>query len=180
MTTAMVLIGAPGAGKSSVLEALCTRLEIDEIPFGAVEVEQVLRGWPWMEFDTELGVLAALIALQRETRRAPSLVVSTPETDDELQALIDAVGADRTVVVCLTAPAELVSARVADREPDDWPGKVDLVEHSRELAEQMPALPRIDVRISTAGRDARDVAAEIEQLLLDRGIIGDIALQPST
>jgi len=81
-------------------------------------------------------ILAALIALQRETRRAPFLVVSTPETDDQLQALIDAVGADRTIVVCLTAPAELVSARVADREPDDWPGKMDLVEHSRELAEQ--------------------------------------------
>ena len=169
----MILIGAPGAGKSSVLEALCTRLEIDEIGFGAIELEQVLRGWPWTDFDEVLLVLAPLIALQRMRGRDTFLVVATPETDDELQALIDAVGADRTLVVCLTAPAELVSARVAGREADEWPGKTELVEHSRTLAEQIPRLSRIDVRIGTVGRDARDVAAEIEQLLLDREITGD-------
>jgi adenylate kinase family enzyme len=167
----MVLIGAPGAGKSSVLDALCTRLEVDDIGFGAIEVEHVLRGWPWIDFDEELAVLGDLIALQREHRRAAFLVVATPETDDELQAVIDAIGADRTLVVCLTAPAELVSARVADREPDEWPGKAQLVEHSRTLAEQVPVLERIDVRISTIGKEARDVAAELEQVLLDRGIV---------
>ena len=167
----MILIGAPGAGKSSVLDALCARLEVADIGFGAIEVEHVLRGWPWMDFEEELRLLAGLIALQRERGRESFLIVATPETDDELQAVIDAVGADRTVVVCLMAPPNLVSERVADREPDEWPGKAHLVEHSRTLADQIPSLARIDVRISTVDRDARAVAAEVEQVLLERDII---------
>jgi predicted kinase len=97
--------------------------------------------------------------------------VATTEDERELRAVIEAVGADEVLVVCLTAPAELVAARVAAREPDEWPGKSALVEHSRRLAEDLPAIPGIDVRIGTAGRDAREVAAEIKELLSARGII---------
>ena len=42
-TTAVVLTGPPGAGKSSVLEKLVTLLEIERIEFGALESEQL--GW---------------------------------------------------------------------------------------------------------------------------------------
>jgi hypothetical protein len=44
MTTwAMLLTGAPGAGKTSVLEKLATLLEIEGVEFGALESEQL--GW---------------------------------------------------------------------------------------------------------------------------------------
>ena len=48
MSGAMILTGAPGSGKTSVLDALCTRLEIDGVRFGAFETEQLARGWPWL------------------------------------------------------------------------------------------------------------------------------------
>ena len=43
---ALVLIGAPGTGKSSVLEALMTLLEIDDVEYGAMESEQLSMGSP--------------------------------------------------------------------------------------------------------------------------------------
>jgi adenylate kinase len=42
-TMAVVLTGAPGAGKSSVLDRLATLLEIEGVEFGALESEQL--GW---------------------------------------------------------------------------------------------------------------------------------------
>jgi hypothetical protein len=43
---ALILIGAPGAGKSSVLDALSTLLELDGVEHGAIESEELSRGWP--------------------------------------------------------------------------------------------------------------------------------------
>lgn len=47
MSGAIILTGAPGSGKSSVLAALSTLLEIEGVAFGAIESEQLARGWPW-------------------------------------------------------------------------------------------------------------------------------------
>lgn len=171
MSGALILTGAPGSGKTSVLEALSTQLEIDDVGFGAIEVEHLATGWPWLTLEESLVQLAAVLALQRDAGRDTFLVVATTEDEDELSAVIDAVGADDVLVVCLTAPAEVVADRVAAREPDDWPGKAALVDHSRGLAVEIPSIAGIDARIDTVGREAREVAAEIKELLAVSGII---------
>lgn len=171
MSGALILTGAPGSGKSTVLEKLGTQLEVADIKFGAIESEWFGYGWPWLDGDGVLEQLATVVALQRKAGRDTFLVVATTETQRELQQVIDAVGANRTVVVCLSAPAELVAERVAAREPDDWPGKTQLVEHSRQLADQIPPIPGIDALISTVGRDPREIATEIRELLRARGIL---------
>jgi hypothetical protein len=40
------LIGAPGAGKTSVLEFPMTLMEIEGVEYGAIESEQLASGWP--------------------------------------------------------------------------------------------------------------------------------------
>lgn len=172
MSGALILTGAPGAGKSDVLDALSTLLEIDRVRFGAIETEQLARGWPWLPLTHSLRQLTAVIELQREEGRNLFLVVATTEGERELCAVVDAVAADQVVVVCLAAPPDLVAARVAHREPDWWPGKVGLVEHARELADVIPSIAGIDLVLSTVDRGAPEVAAEIRELLLDRGLIG--------
>lgn len=168
----MILTGAPGSGKSAVLDALTTLLEVEGLAFGAIESEQLARGWPWLEPDQWLRHLAAVVALQRESGRETLLVVATTENEQELRAVADALAPSRPLVVCLTAPPQLVAERVARREPDEWPGKQALIEHARELADIIPSLEGIDVVISTIDRDARDVAAEIKELLTAGGILG--------
>ncbi|HUA48622.1 MAG TPA: hypothetical protein VMA77_25545 [Solirubrobacteraceae bacterium] len=171
MSGALILTGAPGAGKSSVLDALSTMLELERVPFGAVETEQLARGWPWLRASEWMPQLAAVIDLQRQLGRETFLVVATTETEQELRAVIDAVGADRTLVACLSAPPPLVACRVYEREPDEWPGKLALIEHARKLAEEIPSLPSIDFTLSTVDRDVHEVATEVRRLLASTGIV---------
>lgn len=171
MGGALILTGAPGSGKSSVLDALSTLLEIDEVPFGAVETEHLARGWPWLAAQQWLPQLGSTIAFHRAVGRETFLIVATTETPEELEAVIAAVAAEPVLVVCLTVPPELAAARVAQREPDAWPGKPALVEHARALAEEIPLLPGLDAVLSTAEREAAEVAREVRALLSASAIL---------
>lgn len=171
MSGALILTGAPGSGKSSVLDALSTLLEIDEVSFGAIETEQLARGWPWLTPAQWLPQLAVTIRFQRLAGRHLFLVATTTETEHELRDVLEAVAAEHVVVVCLTAPGDLVAGRVAEREPDAWPGKRPLVEHAQKLADQIPSIPGIDVLIPTNDREATEVAVEVRQLLSAKGML---------
>jgi len=164
MSRAVILTGAPGAGKSSVLEKLSTLLELDRVEFAAIESEELARGWPWLSHDQVMEQLAAVVALQKKAGRERFLVVATIENQHELEAVQCAVAADRVFVVCLSAPPELVAQRVANREPDTWPGKKALIEHARLLAEQIPQIAGIDLSVSTVGRSPDDVALELRPI----------------
>lgn len=174
MTTAVVLTGAPGSGKSSVLDALSTLLEIDGTAFGALESEHLARGFPWPAASEWLPQLAAVIALQRQAGRDLFLVAATTETPVELHDLIGAIGADRVIVVCLRAPPDVVAQRLTIREPDVWPGKGPLIEHARGLALAIPAIRQIDAVLDTNGRQAAEVAAAVRELLALRGVFDQV------
>jgi hypothetical protein len=166
VTLALILTGPPGAGKSSVLEALTTLLEIDGVEFSALESEQLGWGSPWLSAEQWLPQLAAVMALQRQVGRRLFLVAATTETTDELCRVVEAVGADRSLVVLLVAAPEVVAARIDSREPDLWPGKANLIEHARSLAVSMPQdLAGVDAQVRTDGRAAVDVAAELRDVL---------------
>ncbi len=66
----------------------------------------------------------------------------------------------------LVAPADVVAARIDEREPDRWPGKAALIAHARTLAVSMPhELEGVDARVNTSGRAAFDVAVEVRDVL---------------
>ena len=166
MCVALIVTGSPGAGKSSVLEALTTSLEIAGVEYSAVESEQLGWGWPWYSTGEWLPQLAAVMSLRRGIGRRVLLVAATTETSAELRAVVEAVGADRTRVVLLVAAPDVVAARIDAREPDRWPGKAALIAHARSLAISMPReLDGVDARIQTDGRSAVDVAAEVHAVL---------------
>jgi hypothetical protein len=165
MSAALILTGAPGSGKSSVLGALGTLLEIDETAFGALESEELARGWPWLSTADSLSQLAAVSALERDAGRDLFLVGATTETQLQLQGVIDALAVDRVLVICLTAKPQVVAERIARREPDAWPGKGPLIAHARELADSIPVISGVDAVVNTDGRAATDVAADVHDLL---------------
>src|SRR5664280_3352296 len=171
MVRAVVLTGAPGSGKSSVLDALTTRLEIEGVAHGAIESEQLARGFPLLAGEHWIGQLAAVLEVQRQAGRSLFLIVATTETGEELSGVLAAACADRSLVVRLTAPAEVVAARLESREPDRWPGKRGLIEHARTLAAAIPRLGGIDLTIDTSERDAEDVAREVYEQMHARGVV---------
>ena len=171
MSGTLILTGAPGSGKSSVLDALSTLLETDGVRFGAIETELLARGWPWLTPREFVPQLATVISSQRQVGRDTFLVVATTETESELRAVIEAVGDSRVVVICLSAPPDVAARRVAEREPDAWPGKTALIEHAGKLAQEIPYLPSIDLVLPTAERPAVEVAAEVKEILLRRDLI---------
>jgi len=156
-----VITGAPGSGKSSVTEALTTLLDNAGVEHGALESEQLAWGSPWLDEELAYEQLAVVLRMQRSYGRRMFVVVATTETQEQLDALLRAIGAARSFVVALTVPGELASARVLEREPERWAARESLAEHAAELAPVIPALPGVDLVLSTEGRDEESVAAEL-------------------
>ena len=171
MSVAVVLTGPPGAGKTSVLERLTTLLELEGVEFGALEVEQLGWGSPWLDADVVYRQVASVLEHQRMAGRHRFLVAATTETTEELAALVAAIGGDRVVTVLLTAPPEVVAARLDAREPDDWPGKQPLLQHARDLAETMLDLSGVDFSLSTVGCSVNDAAQRVHDRLAALGAL---------
>jgi predicted ATPase len=166
MVRAIVITGAPGAGKSTVLEALAGLLDNAKVPHAVLESEQFAWGYPWLDEETAYEVLAVAVEALKARGRDLFLIAGTTETDAHIAAITAAIAADETTVVCLTAAPETTARRVFEREPPEWLGRDELVAHSAVLAAQIPALRGIDLRVSTEGREAPDVAAEIRSKTL--------------
>jgi len=172
LTSAIVITGAPGSGKSSVAEALTTLLDNAAIEHGAIESEQLAWGTPWLEEAQMREQLAAVLALQRGYGRRLFVVVATTETAEDLEALVAAIGAERTLVACLSAPGEVCATRVLAREPERWAARESLAGHARELAVVIPRLPGVDLVLSTDGRSAEAVADELLGASVNGGWMG--------
>jgi len=172
VVAAPVLVGSPGAGKSSVLEALATLHDIEDVAHGAIEAEQLSLGRPLLPASSWVPQLAAVLSLQREAGRRRFLISATVVTATDLAGVRSATAADALLVVCLSASPATVAARIDAREPDHWPGKLPLIARARELASSTPRLPGIDLIIDTEQRAARDVAAEVFAAMRSRGMLG--------
>jgi chloramphenicol 3-O-phosphotransferase len=171
MIAVLVLMGAPGTGKSSVLDALSTLLELDGAEHAAIESEELTRGFPPLANSVLAEQLSAALTVQRRAGRRLFLVVFTAESDGDLDAVLQATSAERSLVVCLSAPAQLIAARLERREPDRWPGKAGLIARAREQASAVPALAGIDVTIETDGRNPEDVAHELLGAMRERRLL---------
>jgi shikimate kinase len=170
VVAAVVLIGAPGAGKSSVLEALATLHDIDGVEHGALEAEQLSLGRPLLPAGSWVPQLEAVLSLQREVGRRRFLISATVEDAEDLVAVRSATAAQLLLVVCLSASPETVASRLDAREPDRWPGKGALIARARRLASSVSRLPDNDTIIVTDDRQADDVAAEIFEAMRRRGM----------
>ena len=96
-------------------------------------------------------------------------VTETLETEADLRALLAALAPADTVVVRLDAEPETVEARVLEREPETWSGRVGLARHARDLAVSMRDLPEADLELDTgAGREVAAAAAAVLDLVAAR------------
>ena len=152
-------------------QALTTLLENAGVAHGAIESEQLAWGSPWLPDAQVRAQLAEVVRMQRSYGRRLFVVVATTETEDDLRSLVSAIGAGQVTVAALRVPGEVAAARVLAREPERWAGREALAEHARALAGVIPALAGVDLVLDTDSRDEEDVAAELLDALVARGIV---------
>jgi GTPase SAR1 family protein len=158
---AIVLTGPPGAGKTSVLTALVDALSDDNVPHAAVDVEALVWAHPALDHEQRLRHVQTVCRLYREVGYRLLLLADTIETDADLAALLDAVGAKQHVVVRLEAALATLAKRIVEREPEEWSGVAGLVEHAERLATSMPSLRDVTLVVSTEGKRPEAVAERI-------------------
>lgn len=157
----VVITGAPGAGKTSVLTALMGILEADDVRFAAVEVEALALVHPWPDSDAAFDHLAHVAESFRRRGYPWLLVTATIENPDYLRRLLDAIASDEVTLVRLEAPPAVLRERITRREPSDWVGLARLLDAAGTLATAIAALPGVDLVLSTEQADPRTVAAAV-------------------
>jgi len=167
---AAVIFGAPGAGKTTVLERTADRLEAEQVTFGALESEQLAWGFPLLAFDRIVEQTAAVLQLQRRGGRRLFLLAVTVEGAAELGSFCSAIPARPLLTVALDARPQTCAARIEAREPESWTGRAELVRRARTIAQ---AVTQIDaqLRIDTELVDPETAARRVVQALRAAGAL---------
>ena len=158
---ALVLTGPPGAGKSSVLEALSDAMVDDDIAHATVETEALTATHPALDDAQWLAHIDAACRLHRLQGQRLLLIATTVESDADLRGVLDAVGADEHVVVRLEAEQATLARRIVEREPEGWSGLDQLVAASARLGPVIAGLDGVELAISTEDAQPSEVAAQI-------------------
>jgi gluconate kinase len=153
--------GVPGAGKSSVLEALSDALVDADVAHATVETEALTATHPPLDEAQWFAHVEAACRLHREQGRRLLLVATTVERDHDLRGVFGAVDADEHVVVRLEAEPATLARRIVEREPEGWSGLDELVAASARLGPVIADLDGIDLALSTEDARPSDVAARI-------------------
>jgi AAA domain len=158
---ALVLTGAPGAGKSSVLEALSDGLLRDDVRHAMIETEALTSAHPALEDEQWVAPVQAVCALYRRFGYELLLIVATVESEEDLRRLAAAIGAEEHAVVALVAAETTLRRRIVAREPEQWSGLDALVESTGRIAAVIADLKDVTLTLNTDGESPGDVARSI-------------------
>lgn len=158
---ALVLTGAPGAGKTSVLEALTDALTAEDVRHAFIEVEALTSAHPPLDSEQWMLPVQRVCTLYRRFGYDLLLVTATVESAEELREVIAAIGADEHVVVTLHAEPETLRRRIIEREPETFTELDALVASSGRVSSVLAGLDGIALTVSTEGRRPAHVAADI-------------------
>ena len=155
---AIVITGAPGAGKSSALTALTDAVGSDGVEHVTVELDDLSRGWPWRYPPAGFAALKAFMSVQRTQLL---LIAATLTSEAEVEGLLDAIGCDDHFLVRLHARPETLLRRVRAREVIPWAGLDALLERTPGLQETIATLPGVHLALQTDTATPQDLARAI-------------------
>lgn len=150
---AIIITGAPGAGKSRALTALSGMLGDQGVAHVTVEVDELSRGHPWRDGRRHLGALAGGTELL--------LVAATVESPAYLRELLDAIGCDSHLLVRLHARPETLVRRVRERESIPWDGLEAMIERTPALQDAIAALPGVHLSLDSEAATPQELARTI-------------------
>jgi RNase adaptor protein for sRNA GlmZ degradation len=155
---AVIITGAPGAGKSSALTALSDLLGDDEIPHVTIELDDLARGWPWRYPPAAYEGLAAFMSVQRTELLVAAATITSRE---DLARLLTAAGCDAHLLVRLHAQPDTLRRRIRARETIPWSGLEALVDRAETLQERMAALEGVHLALDSESATPQALAQTI-------------------
>jgi hypothetical protein len=158
---AVVITGAPGAGKTTYLTALTDALIDDKIAHAVIDADEVSWAYPFPDLRGRTEYLAHAWAAHRERGHDLALLGEVIESREHLRELLDAVGADDHLLVRLTAPYALLRQRILAREPPGWSGLDHLLDETERWVEVIGALDGVHLTIDTMRTGPPQAAASI-------------------
>jgi predicted kinase len=158
---ALVLTGPPGAGKTSVLEALTDALSAEDVRHATVEVEALTSAHPPLDDEQWPAPVEAICGLYRRFGYELLLVAVTVESDGDLRGVLGAIGADEHALVRLEAEPATLRRRIIEREPEGWAELDQLVAASARLSPVIAGLDGVALALSTEGQRPQAVAERI-------------------
>jgi hypothetical protein len=159
---AVVLTGAPGAGKSVGLMALSDALVIDEIAHAVIDVDEVAWAYPYPSNEERLELLGvAAEAHRRAGGHGLLLVGEVLESTEEVGDLLAAVDADDHLLVRLDAGPATLEQRIRDREPPGWSGLDYLLEQAQRYAGTLTELGGVHLKLDSERLSPDEIAGRI-------------------
>ena len=166
----LVLHGSPGAGKSTLAEAIAEQLRAEDIPSALIDLDalSIVHPHPGPAFSR-----SNLRAVWPNYAAVPGVKVVLPlvvKHADDLAELREITSAERLLVCELTAPRSILEARVTEREPTEfWK---DRLLYWVDVYSQRDDLEVIrDFAVSTDGRRVEECVDEIINLCGWRTIV---------
>jgi len=158
---AVVINGAPGAGKSVCLMALSDALVVDEIAHAVIDVDEVAWAFPYPSAEERFALLGASWEAHRRAGHELLLVGEVVESDDELRRLLEVVGIEDHLQVLLEAPPGVLRHRILEREPPGWSGLDHLLGEMERWAVVLKELDGVHLTLDTDGLSPDEAAARI-------------------
>jgi hypothetical protein len=158
---AVVLTGAPGAGKSHCLMILSDALVDDEIAHAGIDADEVAWAWPFPDLARRTELIAAAWEAHRRAAHELVLVAEVIESDEHLSELLAALGAKDHLLVALEAGPATLRDRIMAREPPGWSGLQHLLDEMERYAISIGELGGIGLTVDTEETPPEQVAGLI-------------------
>jgi len=158
---AVLINGAPGAGKTACLMALSDALVKDEIGHAVIDVDEVAWAYPYPSDAARLALLGTSWEAHRRAGHKLLLVGEVVESTDALGELLASVGADDHLHVRLEAPPRTLRRRILEREPPGWSGLEYLLNEMERWAVVLKDLDGVHLALDTDALSPGECAARI-------------------
>jgi hypothetical protein len=159
---AVVVNGAPGAGKTVTLMALSDALVVDEVAHAVIDVDEVAWSYPYPSNQGRFELLRASAAAHTRVGAHELLLVGeVVETTEEVGDLLASVGADDHLHVRLDADAAALQQRIRDREPPGWSGLDYLLGEAERYAGTLAQLDGVHLTLDSECLSPDEIAARI-------------------